>query len=154
MNFDSIEHCLIFEIDDEKYKKRWKLVKLCKQFGHASPNNFKNLLKNAEVSKLINEVCDNCVVCKTHKKPPQTATTFNLTVAMDLHSLYRNIWYFHIIDQFTQFSNTTIMKKAILLLLLLLLLLRTFFKTGLAFLTGHQKCLVIMGEFVSEELSD
>ena len=71
---------------------------------------------------------------------------------MDLHSLYRNIWYFHIIDQFTQFSNTTIMKKAILLLLLLLL--RTFFKTGLAFLTGHQKCLVIMGEFVSEELSD
>ena len=141
MNFDSIEHCLIFEIDDEKYKKHWKLIKLCKQFGHASPNNFKNLFKNAEVSKLINEVCDNCVVCKTHKKPPQTATTFNLTVAMDLHSLYRNIWYFHIIDQFTQFSNTTIMKKAILLLLL-----RTFFKTGLAFLTGHQKCLVIMGE--------
>ena len=46
-NFDSIEHCLIFETDDNKYKKRSKLVKLHKQFGHASPNDLRNLLKNA-----------------------------------------------------------------------------------------------------------
>ena len=41
-NFDSIERCLIFEIDDDKYKKRSRLAKLHKQFGHAS-NNLRNL---------------------------------------------------------------------------------------------------------------
>ena len=46
-NFDSIEHCLIFENDDDKYKKRSKLVKLHKQFGHTAPNNLKSLLQNA-----------------------------------------------------------------------------------------------------------
>ena len=62
--FDSIEDCLIFETNDVKYKKRSKLVQLHEQFGHAFPNNLKNLLKNAwllftEISKLINEVCDS-----------------------------------------------------------------------------------------------
>ena len=71
MNFDSIEHCVIFESNDDKYKKRSKLVELHKQFCHASPNYLKKLLKNTgffstEISKLIGEVCDNCVVCKTH----------------------------------------------------------------------------------------
>ena len=46
-NFDSTEHCLIFETDDDKHKKRSKLVKLHKQFGHTSPNDLRNLLKNA-----------------------------------------------------------------------------------------------------------
>ena len=122
-NFDPIKHCLIFETDDDKYKKRSKLLKLHKQFGHASPNNLRNLLKNAglfstETSKLINEVCENGIICKTHKKPPPRpvvglprATTFNHTVAMDLHSLDKNIWYFQIIDKFTQFSNATIIKS-------------------------------------------
>ena len=31
-NFDSIEHYLIFRTDDDKYKKRSRLVKLHKQF--------------------------------------------------------------------------------------------------------------------------
>ena len=75
-------------------KKCSKLVKLHKQFGHASPNNLRNLLENAglfstEISKLINEVCDNHTICKTYKKhPPRPAvglpgaTTFKHTVAM------------------------------------------------------------------------
>ena len=47
-----------------------KLVKLHKQFGNASPTNLRNLLKiaglfSAEISELINEVCDNSIVCKT-----------------------------------------------------------------------------------------
>ena len=83
------------------------MTSIKKQFGHASANNFKNLLKNTslfstEISKLIDEVCDNCVVCKTHKKPhPRPvvglprAAIFNHTVAVNLHSLDKNIWYFH-----------------------------------------------------------
>ena len=103
--------------------KTFKTSKIAYQFGHASPNNLRDLLKNpglfsTEISKLINEVCDNCIICKTHKKPPPgpvvglpRATTFNHTVAMDLHSLDKNIWYFHIIDKFTRFSNVTIIKS-------------------------------------------
>ena len=95
----------MIETDDDKYKKRSKLVKLHKQFGHASPNNLKNLLQTAglfstEISKLIIEVCDNCVVCKTHKKPPPRpvvglprATTFNHTAAMNLQSIYLVLSY-------------------------------------------------------------
>ena len=126
---------------------------LHKQFGHASSNNLKNLFKKAElfsteISKLINENCDNCVVCKTHKKPPprpivglQKAKTLNHTVAMDLHSLGKNIWYFHIIEKFTRVSNTSIIKSKNLLSLL-----RMFFKTGSVFLAVHQKYLAIMRE--------
>ena len=103
--------------------KTFKTSKIAYQFGHASPNNLRDLLKNpglfsTEISKLINEVCDNCIICKTHKKPPPgpvvglpRATTFNHTVAMDLHSLDKNIWYFHIIDRFTRFSDATIIKS-------------------------------------------
>ena len=43
-NFDSVDHCLIFEIDDNNNTKHSKILKLHKQFGHASSNNFKNLL--------------------------------------------------------------------------------------------------------------
>ena len=86
-------------------------------------NNLKNLLKNAglfstEISKLINEVCDNCIVCKTHTKPPPRlvvglarATTFDHTVPINVHSLDKDIWYFHIVDEFTRFSNATITKS-------------------------------------------
>ena len=43
-NFDFIEHCLIIEIDDGKYNKRPKLLKL-HEFDHAFRYNFKNLLE-------------------------------------------------------------------------------------------------------------
>ena len=151
-NFDSIERCLIFEIDDDKYKKRSRLAKLHKQFGHAS-NNLRNLLKNAglfftEIPKLINVVCDNCIICKTHKKPPPRpvvrlprATTFNHTVAMDLHGLDKNIWYFHMIEKFTRFSNATIIKSKSHTILI-----KNFLQNWVVFLAVHQKYLVIMGE--------
>ena len=80
-------------------------------------------MKNAEfltseISKLVDEVSEKCVICKTHKRPSPRpvvslprATTFNQTVAMDLHSLEKNIWYFHMIDEFTRFSNAVIIKS-------------------------------------------
>ena len=48
-NFDSIKYCLIFETDDDKYKKRSKIVKLHKQFSHVSPNNLKISLKKCRI---------------------------------------------------------------------------------------------------------
>ena len=60
-NFDNIKHVLIFEDDDNNKKKHSKLIKLYMQFGHASSNNLKNLLKNAgytdkEVYKMVDEI--------------------------------------------------------------------------------------------------
>ena len=126
---------------------------LHKQFRDASPNNLKNLFKKAElfsteISKLINEICDNCVVRETHKKPPPRpivgllkATTFNHTVAMDLHSLSKNIWYFHVIEKFTQVSNTTITKSKNPPIII-----KNSFQNWISFLAVHQKYLAIMWE--------
>ena len=41
-NFDNIENVLIFKKNDDKKKNRSKLVKLHKEFGHASSNNLKS----------------------------------------------------------------------------------------------------------------
>ena len=122
-NFDNIESVLIFEESDDKKKKRVKLVKLHKQFGHASFNNLKNLLKNAgcfneEISKLLTEICNNCDICKKYKKASPRpvvglprATDFNQSVAMDLHYIDKNLWYFHMIDEFSRYSNAVIIRS-------------------------------------------
>lgn len=93
-----------------------ELTKLHKQFGHASCNRMKELLKNAGVDNkntflLLEQVTNSCDICQRHKranpKPivglPQ-ASDYNQTVAVDLHQLEANVWYLHIIDEFTRFS--------------------------------------------------
>ena len=74
-NYDNIEHVLIFEDDDINSKKQLKLIKLHKQFGHASWNNLKSLLKNAgyidkELYKMVDQISNICNVCKNYKKVP------------------------------------------------------------------------------------
>ena len=54
-------------------KTEKKLIKLHKQFGHASSSNLLNLMKNAEVdtkniSKIVEKVTEQCNICKLHKK--------------------------------------------------------------------------------------
>ena len=54
-------------------KKQSKLIKLHNQFGLTSSNNLKSLLKNAsyidrDVYKMVDEISDNCDVCKKCKK--------------------------------------------------------------------------------------
>ena len=63
-NFNDIEHVLIFENGDSIKKKKAKLIKLHKEFGHASSINLKGLIKNAgylkdEISNLIDEISLN-----------------------------------------------------------------------------------------------
>ena len=108
----------VLMINDEMNpsEKKKKLVKLHKQFGHRSFEWLKNLLKDAGVVnsntfELLHEVCSSCEICLKYKKPNQKpivgfplATGFNETVAMDLHELGHNLWYLHLIDEFTQCS--------------------------------------------------
>ena len=123
MYFNDIENVLIFENDDSIKKKKAKLIKLHKQFGHASANNLKSLIKNAgylndEISNLIDEISLNCDICKQYKKASPRpvvglprATDFDQSVAMDLHYIDKNLWYFHMIDEFSHYSNAVIIKS-------------------------------------------
>lgn len=146
---------------DEGDRKK-ALMKLHSQFGHCSAERLGNLLKNAgdrrpETQKEVTGIVDNCKICLKFKKPPPKpaaglplATTFNETVAVDLHQLEKNLWYLHIIDEFTRYSAGGIMKN----------------KTPKEFVTkfiqlwisvhGSPKCLYSDngGEFCNEEVKE
>ena len=104
-NFDNIEQVLIFEDDESDKSKIQKIIKLHKQFGHASSRNLENLLKQAgiplsNINDIINKVVSHCKMCQQYKKTvPRPmigfpkANYFNDMVAMDLHQLGPNLWY-------------------------------------------------------------
>ena len=99
------------------------MIKLHKQFGHASSRNLENLLKRAgipitKLANIIDKVVSHCKTCQQYKKPiPRPAVgllkanDFNDTLAMDLHQLEQNLWYLHLIDKFSRFSNAVIIKS-------------------------------------------
>lgn len=105
---------------EEKLTNKKDLIRLHRQFGHASSEKLKGLIKNAgvcskNVFKLLDEVCNECKTCMIYKKPPLKpkvslpwATNFNQMVAMDLHELGPNLWYVHFIDHFTRLSAAAI----------------------------------------------
>ena len=101
--------------------------------------------KDKEVYKMVDEISNNCDVCKKYKKvPPKCvfglprATDFNQSVAMDLHYNDKNL-YFHIIDESSHYSNAVIKHPSILI--------KNFLqKTGSTFLEVLRKYLVIMGK--------
>ena len=99
------------------------MIKLHKQFGHASYECSKSLLKNTGVSdqntfEMLEHTCKECTTYLLFKKPPpcpaaglQLASDFNETVAMDRHELGKNVWYLHLIDEFTRLSAASIIHK-------------------------------------------
>ena len=121
-NDESAEHnvpestvLLIDENMDENRKKKI-LSKLHQQFGHSSANRLKQLLKSAGINNdstlnMLDQIVEKCDVCVKHKKPtPRPTVGFplasdhNQTVAVDLHELEPNLWYLHIMDEFSRFS--------------------------------------------------
>ena len=101
-------------------EKRKSLLKLHHQFGHANAAKLVQLLKSADIKDkqsliLLQEVVDGCDTCQKFKKPsPRPAVglpparDFNDTVAVDLHQLGSNIWYLHMIDEFSRFNSACI----------------------------------------------
>lgn len=108
-------------LDDKEQTK--SLLKIHKQFGHASAENLKKLMQNAGIKdkdlfKKMTKLVEECDVCAQHRKTPPKpsagmplADDYNQTVAVDLHELGRNVWYLHMIDQFTRFSAAAIIKS-------------------------------------------
>ncbi len=102
-------------------EKRNILMKLHKQFGHASADKLQRLLnssgnKDTECSIILQKIVSECEVCQKHSKAKPKpavglplASQYNETVAVDLHELEQGVWYLHIIDQFTRFSAGSIL---------------------------------------------
>lgn len=110
-------HSDVLIVDNMTNKEKIKsLEKLHRQFGHASAEKLKLLLKSAgsdvvEVAKILEKIVANCEICRKYRKPAprpvvgfSLANDYNHTVAMDLHQLEPNLWYLHIIDEFSRFS--------------------------------------------------
>ena len=112
----------VIELNDTD-KQRKELIKIHQQFGHATADKLQKLLVNAGVKasglfEMLRKVVNNCETCALYRKTPPKpavglplATDFNQTVAVDLHELETNVWYLHIIDEFTRFSAGAIVKR-------------------------------------------
>lgn len=103
-------------------EKRKVLLKLHKQFGHASADRLQRLIqssgnKDKDCLAILQQMVHDSDICqrysKTKSKPAvglPLASEYNETVAVDLHELEPGVWYLHVIDQFTRFSAGSIVK--------------------------------------------
>ena len=105
-----------------------ELVKLHKQFAHCSSSKLVSLLNNAGIkgsnySAKLEQIQAGCEICaRNGRSRPRPnvglplATKFNEVLAMDLHQVdfKENIWFLHMIDEYSRFSVATIIynKKA------------------------------------------
>ena len=107
--------------DDELSKS---LLKIHKQFGHASFDRLLDLLRRCSqnisprLKLCLETVVKSCDVCSQRTKPcPQPVVSlpltskFNEIVSMDLHQLGVKLWFFHIIDLFTRQSAAEIIRS-------------------------------------------
>ena len=71
-----------------------------------------------DLKSIIHEVVDQCDTC-IRKQPPKPkpavglpkSDSFNQTVSMDLHEILpQKLWYLHMVDEFTRFSNACFIK--------------------------------------------
>ena len=125
-NFDAVQNVLLLDEDMDIKDKVKMLKKIHAQFGHASSDKLKNLIKSAghnnqKTFQMLETIVQECSTCLKHKRPgPRPvvglplASDYNETVAVDLHQLEPNVWYLHIIDEFSRYSAgcITYTKKA------------------------------------------
>ena len=96
--------------------------KLHRQFGHASEQKLKDLLKKAnvqdkEIYDALDKIISKCELCIRFQRTPSRpavslpmASDWNELISVDLHQLEQSVWYLHMIDIFTRFSAGAIVK--------------------------------------------
>ncbi|VDI49488.1 Hypothetical predicted protein [Mytilus galloprovincialis] len=106
-----------------KTKKKEILLKLHKQFGHASLDKLLSLLQSAgsvdsETKTILKDICTKCLICHKFKHPKAKpvvafshANDFNQMVVMDLHEIDHNFYYLHVIDLFSRLSAAAIIRR-------------------------------------------
>ena len=114
---------LVSGIEKPNKEKKTVVEKLHKQFAHPTGRRLKALLKDAGVQddnydKYIDEISENCQVCKKYKKTPPRpcvslplATEFNEVVALDLKEWKPGIYFLHMIDLATRFSLAGVIRR-------------------------------------------
>ena len=125
-------------------KQNLKQIKIHKQFGHASKENIKKLLTNAnlmsnDLKQMIDKVIESSETCQKCRKPPSKpvvaftkSDSFNKTLSLDLHELKPNLWYLHVVDEFSKFSAASlIMNKS--------LVVKSFLKNWVAIFGAPKK---------------
>lgn len=115
------DEILIISENMSSTSKQRTLLKLHKEFGHASSDKLQRLLKSsgnndAECIAILQKIISECEICQRYSKPTPKpavglplASEYNETVAVDLHELKPGVCYLHIIDQFTRFSAGSIL---------------------------------------------
>ena len=124
-HFDNLQEVnqVLMVLSEMDYKEKVSaVIKLHRQFGHASQQKLRDLLKKAnvqdrEVYEILDKVVSECKLCIQFQKTPSRpavslpmASDFNELIAIDLHQLDKSVWYLHIIDIFTRFSAGAIVK--------------------------------------------
>ena len=113
----------INDLSEKSHNDKVKIAnKLHSQFGHATAEKLKKLLKSANISDkelldIIDVVDKECKVCLKYKKPKlrpvvgfSLSKDFNDVIAADLKTISGNI-ILHMIDHATRFSAATVMKS-------------------------------------------
>lgn len=120
---DTAVDVLVSTIQKTPMEKRRVIDKLHKQFAHPTSHRLKALLRDAGVEddeyyRHIEEVADDCQVCKQYKKTPArpvvglpVATEFNEVVAMDLKEWKKGVYFLHLIDMATRFSLAAVIHR-------------------------------------------
>ena len=119
-NKGTVQDIFFLEETLSKKQKEKQILKIHKQFGHSSSSSIKKITQNAgalnsELSKIIDNVISIFSKYQKSSPPPviglAKASTFNETISIDLHEIQLNIWYMHIIDEFTRLSNAVIIRS-------------------------------------------
>ena len=108
------EGSLMLEDDLSPSTQKEKMIQLHNQFGHATAENLKRIVRNAGIMNsnlcaiidTVVEECNTCVIVGLSE-----SDDFNQRVFIGFHELQPNVWYMHIIDEFTRFSNAAIIRN-------------------------------------------
>ena len=111
---------LVVNSNMKRSDKRNALLKLHKQFGHASQEKLLNLLKtagmvNQETKYLLKDIYKKCAICSkfTHPKMKPIVgfnliNDFNQVIALYFHELGPGLWYLHMIDLYCRLSMVVV----------------------------------------------
>ena len=121
---ETIQEILWLESDLSEKEKLQQIKKLHLQLAHASKDQLEKLICRANMMtpdlqpmiKHIVESCDTCIRHQPARPRPVVGLPnfdgFNQTVSMDLHELVpQKLWYLHIVDEFTRYSNACLIKS-------------------------------------------
>ena len=110
-------------VTEETMEKKKMAQKLHSQFAHPPKNKLLQLIDRAglgydeELVEQINQVQDECKVCKEYARPSPVpavglphASKFNETVALDL-KFFKGTIILHMIDHLTRFSSAIVCKS-------------------------------------------